>query len=89
MYIFFCFNPCRNYVLSCFGASQRTKACTKSAIKTLEKNVKIVQANNNANNVVLVSLLLTLTYFISFSSISIVDFEQVNILWVSSTQADT
>ena len=65
------------------------KHAQSQQLKTLEKNVKIVQANNNANNVVLVSLLLTLTYFISFSSISIVDFEQVNILWVSSTQADT
>ena len=88
MYIFFCFDPCRNYVSSCFGASQRTKACPKSTIKT-EKNVKFFQGNNNVNDVVLVSLLLTLTYFTFFPSISVVDFEQVNILWVSSTLADT
>ena len=85
MYIFFCFDPCRNYVSSCFGASQRTKACPKST----EKSVTFFQGNNNVNDVVLVSLLLTLTYFTFFSSISVVDFEQVNILWVSSTLADT
>ena len=54
-----------------------------------QKNVKFFQGNNNVNDVVLVSLLLTLTYFTFSSSISVVDFEQVNILWVSSTLADT
>ena len=61
----------------------------QSQQKKTEKNVKFFQGNNNVNDVVLVSLLLTLTYFTFSSSISVVDFEQVNILWVSSTLADT
>ena len=49
------------------------------------KGVKIIKDNNkdtNINNVLLVSLLLTLNIFTLFSSVSIVDFEQVIICWV-------
>ena len=38
---------------------------------------------SGANGVVLVSLLLTLTYFIPCSSVYIVDFQQVNAGWLS------
>ena len=36
----------------------------------------------NVSDVNLVILLLTLTYFIPFSSVSIIGFEQVNVTWV-------
>ena len=36
----------------------------------------------NVSEVILVFLLLTLTYFIPFSSVSIIGFEQVNVTWV-------
>ena len=36
----------------------------------------------NVNDVILVFLLLTLTYSIPFSSVSIIGFEQVNVTWV-------
>ena len=39
------------------------------------------KVNNGANDVVLVSLLLTLTYFTPCSCVSIVNFEQVNDDW--------
>ena len=35
----------------------------------------------DVNDIVLVSLLLTLTHFSSISSVSIVDFERLNICW--------
>ena len=47
--------------------TQPTFTCSKSTIETQEKVVKYVQS---------------LQYFILFSSVSIVDFEQVNISWV-------
>ena len=40
--------------------------------------------NKDTNGVVLVSLLLTLNIFHTFSSVSIVNFEQVNTGWVNS-----
>ena len=42
------------------------------------------KGNNKTPDVVLVFLLLTLTYFTPFSSVSIVDFEQVNFSWKPS-----
>ena len=48
--------------------------CSKLTIKKLEDVI----------DVVLVFLLLTWAYFIPFSSVSIVDFEQVNVSWVMS-----
>ena len=39
---------------------------------------------NDLIDIVLVFLLLTLNYFISFSSVSIVDFEEVNVSWVAN-----
>ena len=38
---------------------------------------------NDINNVILVFLLLTLTYFTPFYSVFVVDFEQVNVSWVA------
>ena len=40
-----------------------------------------------SNDVVLASLLLTLNIFVHFSSVSIVDFEQINTGWENSVQA--
>ena len=37
--------------------------------------------SNDVSDVVLVSLLLTWTYFTRFSSVSIVNFERVNVCW--------
>ena len=39
-------------------------------------------------DVILVSLLLTWTYFTAFSRVSIVDFEQVNVCWEESLVKD-
>ena len=59
--------------------------CSKSQIKALEKGVKYVQSYqykhlNDINGLVLVFLLLLWTYFTSFSSVSIANFEQVNVM---------
>ena len=58
--------------------------CSKSQIKALEKGVKYVQSYqykhlNDMIDLVLVFLLLW-TYFTSFSSVSIANFEQVNVM---------
>ena len=56
--------------------TQLTFTCSKSAIETLEKD------QHDVIDFVLVFLLLTLNIFHTFfSSVSIVDFEQVNISW--------
>ena len=55
--------------------SQPAITCSKLTIETLEQGVKYT------NGVVLVSLLLTLNIFHTFSSVSIVNFEQVNAGW--------
>ena len=65
MYIFFCFNPCRNYISPYFSTSQQTNTCSMLTIEALEKDVKYVQVK--VNDVVLVSLLLTLNIFHFFS----------------------
>ena len=65
---------------------------SKSTIETLEKDVKYVQSQqykhqNDATDVVLVFLLLTLNIFHTFFSVSYVDFEQVNFVsWVPSSK---
>ena len=41
---------------------------------------------HKVNNITLVSLLLTLNIFHSFSSVSIVNFEGVNVCWVVTIQ---
>ena len=41
----------------------------------------IIKTPNDVNDVVLGFLLLTLTYFTPFSTVSVVDFEQVNVSW--------
>ena len=56
----------------------------KSTINTLEKVMKYVQSElqnyqSDANGIVFVYLLLPLNMFHTFSSVSVVDFEQVNI----------
>ena len=56
----------------------------KSTINTLEKVMKYVQSElqnyqSDANDIVFVYLLLPLNTFHTFSSVSAVDFEQVNI----------
>ena len=53
--------------------TQETIIYLKSTIETREKN--------HAIDVVLVSLLLTLNIFHTFFSVSIVEFEQVNVFW--------
>ena len=55
--------------------TQQMLTCSKSTIETLEKSVKYV------NDVVLVFLLLTLNIIHTFSSVSIIEFEQVNVSW--------
>ena len=55
--------------------SQQTYTCSKSTIKNTKKGVKFAEVNNN--DVVLVSLLLTLNKFHVFSSVSIVNFAHV------------
>ena len=64
--------------------SQLAFTCSKSQIKALEKGVKHVQSYqykhlNDMIDLVLVFLLLW-TYFTSFSSVSIANFEQVNVM---------
>ena len=64
--------------------SQLAFTCSKSQIKVLEKGVKYVQSYqykhlNDMIDLVLVFLLLW-TYFTSFSSVSIANFEQVNVM---------
>ena len=66
--------------------------CSKATIETLGKGVKYFKINNNKDtrttpfifivNFVM-SLLLTLNVFYTFFSVSIADFEQVNVSWVS------
>ena len=56
----------------------------KFTINTLEKVMKYVQSElqnyqSDANDIVFVYLLLPLNMFHTFSSVSVVDFEQVNI----------
>ena len=56
-------------------------------MQTLEKVAKYVQSltiktPENVIDVVQVFLLITLKIFTPFSSVSIVDFEQVNVSWV-------
>ena len=58
--------------------------CSYSTTETLEKGVcskLAIKHQNDVTDVVLVFLLLTLNIFHKFS-VSIVDFEQVNITWV-------
>ena len=57
-----------------FGQTQQMNACSKTTIETLEKGV------NDETNVFLVSLLLTLNIFHIFFSVSIVSFEQANVV---------
>ena len=64
--------------------SQLAFTCSKSQIKALEKGVKYVQSYqykhlNDIIDLVLVFLLLW-TYFTSFFSVSIANFEQVNMM---------
>ena len=64
--------------------SQLAFTCSKSQIKALEKGVKYVQSYqykhlNDMIDLVLVFLLLW-TYFTTFSSVSIANFEQVNVM---------
>ena len=66
--------------------TQQAFTCSKSTIETLEKSLTYVQSyqwryQKDVIEVVLVSSLLTLNYFKSFSSFPIVDFEQINIWW--------
>ena len=76
----------------CFGVSivvfepvtQLTFTCSKSTIQTLEKSIKYVQSkqwenHNDVTDFILVLLLLALKIFYAFSSVSIVDFDQVNV----------
>ena len=53
--------------------TQLTYTCSKSTIETIE-----------IHGVILVFLLLTLKIFHTFSSVTIVDFEQINVNWVVS-----
>ena len=67
--------------------NQLTLTCSKSTMETLEKVAKYVQSltiktPGNVIDVVQVFLLITLKIFTPFSSVSIVDFEQVNVSWV-------
>ena len=67
-----------------YDKSQLAFTCSKSQIKALEKGVKYVQSYqykhlNDMIDLVLVFLLLW-TYFTSFSSVSIANFEQVNVM---------
>ena len=60
--------------------------CPKSTIEKLEKDVIISKLTMKApeHDLVLASLLLTLNIFHTLSSVSSVDFEQVNLSWVAS-----
>ena len=56
------------------------------SIETLEKKCEIcskltIKHQNNVIDVILMFLLLTMNIFHTFSSVSIVDFEQVNVSW--------
>ena len=62
-------------------SSQPAVACSKFTRETLEQGVKYVKLTM-ANDVVLVSLLLTLNIFHICSSVSIVNFEHGNAGWV-------
>ena len=68
-----------------------TFTCSKSIIETVEKDVNMFKVNNmyQVNKyqkvidvvLLLVFLLLTLNIITPFSSVSIVEFEQVNVSW--------
>ena len=69
-----------------FQQSQLTFTCSKSTIETLEKGVKYVQINHKDIKTTSMTSFWCLycwllTYFTPFSSVSIVDFEQVNVSW--------
>ena len=69
--------------------SQQTFTCSKLTIETVEEGVKYYQSQknrhqNDAINVALVHLLLTWTIFHTFSSVSIIDFEKVNVSLVET-----
>ena len=63
---------------------QLTFTCLMSTVRTLEKGVKYVK-NGNTRTTLLTSLrcfyCYLLTYLTPFHSVSIVDFEQVNVTW--------
>ena len=65
--------------------SQPAFTCSKLKVEKPEQGVKYVSVNNNdvrmTPRVVLVSLLLTFYVFLTFSSVSIVNFEHVIISW--------
>ena len=52
--------------------------------KLLNRHTCAYQGVKNVSDVILVFLLLTLNIFHTFSSISIVDFERINVSWVVS-----
>ena len=60
--------------------SQQTFFCSKLTIQTLGKCVEYVQVN--VNDLILVSFLLSLNIFHTFFSVSVADFELVNVYWV-------
>ena len=73
--------------------SQLTFTCSKSTIETRENNVKYVQ-NKNTRTTSLTSFwwrhwcrsgvfIVNFEHFARFSNVSIVNFEQVNVSWVS------
>ena len=57
-------------------AAHLTFSCSKSTVEKLEKGVKY-----HVSDAVLVSLLLTLYIFHTFSRVSVTDFVQINISW--------
>ena len=70
-------------------ATKRTFTCLKSTKKTVGNGVKYVQKlqqrhQNDVNDIVLVSLLLTLNISQTFFYYFIGDFEQVNVDWVTA-----
>ena len=72
--IVFIFHKCH------FTSIQQTFTYSNSTIETLKKGMKYVQSKqlrHQNDDVVVVSLLLTLDNFTHFSSASIVDFEEV------------
>ena len=56
--------------------------CLNSAIETLEKGVTYVE--KDFIDVIQVFYCWLLTYFTPFSSVSVVDFKQVNFSWVAT-----
>ena len=70
-------------------SSQLTFSCSKSQYKNQKKSWNIFKVKkkhqNDANDVVLMYFLLTWTYFTPFSSVSIGNFEQVNVRLVKPT----